>query len=123
MSNTELRIATVLGEALDGGPVLVFVADEEMRYVAVNRRACEVLGYTREELLDLKVTDVATEAAAPHLYEKMLRDGFAVGSTPIRRKDGRSVRFYYWASEVEVDGSKRFVSAGVLDYELPPLLG
>src|SRR5438445_13058454 len=31
----------LLGEAVDGGPALVFVADEHMRYVAVTRKACE----------------------------------------------------------------------------------
>ncbi len=60
MSTAEQRIQTgLLGEAVDVGPVLVFVADENMRYIAVNRRACEVLGYEREELLALHVTDVA----------------------------------------------------------------
>jgi PAS domain S-box-containing protein len=123
MSQTDISIESVLGQALDGGPVLVFVADEEMRYVAANRRACDVLGYTRDELLALKVTDVVSGPGAPHLYEKMLREGTAVGSVPIRRKDGVSVRFYYWASEVVVDGARRFVSVGVLDDELPPLTG
>ena len=121
MSTNELEIANLLGEALDDGPALVFVADEEMRYLAVNKRACEVLGYTREELLALRVTDVAPGPAAPHLWQKMLRDGRAVGSTAIRRKDGTTARFYYWASQAEVDGETRWVSIGVLADELPPL--
>ena len=42
---------SLLGEAIENGPVAVFVADEHGRYVAVNRAACQLLGYTREELL------------------------------------------------------------------------
>ena len=52
-------------EALDEGPSLIFVADEEMKYVAVNQTACRVLGYTREELLTLAVPDVAVAPEAP----------------------------------------------------------
>ena len=51
--------AGLLGEAIDRGPMLVLVADEEMRYVAANQLACDVLGYTRDELLGLRTTDVA----------------------------------------------------------------
>ena len=41
---------TLLGEAIDEAPVFVFVADGEGRYVAVNRHACQVLGYSRKQL-------------------------------------------------------------------------
>ena len=51
--------ASLLGEAVENGPVAVFVADEHGQYVAVNQAACLLLGYTREELLGLRVTDVA----------------------------------------------------------------
>lgn len=50
---------TLLGEAIDEAPVLVFVADEEGRYVAVNRQACEVLRYSRRQLLGMTVSEVA----------------------------------------------------------------
>ncbi len=51
--------ASLLGEAIDPGPVLVLVADENMNYVAVNAYACEVLGYTREELIAQKAPNLA----------------------------------------------------------------
>ena len=55
----------LLYEAWDQAPALVFVADENMRYIAVNRTACETLGYTRDELLGLSVTDIAVAPDAP----------------------------------------------------------
>src|SRR5262249_28733418 len=73
MGAAEALIQTaLLGEAVDGGPALIFVADEEMRYLAVNQRACDVLGYTRDELLELNVTDVAREPTSPAEYDEML---------------------------------------------------
>jgi len=43
--------ASLLGEAIEHGPVAVFVADEHGNYVAVNQAACTMLGYTRIELV------------------------------------------------------------------------
>ena len=67
MPAAEALIQTaLLGEAIEAGPALVFVADEQMRYIAVNQFACEALGYTREELLALAAcADVAQEPEAP----------------------------------------------------------
>src|SRR5687768_13482437 len=43
--------ATLLAEALENGPVAVFVVGDDLRYIAVNQYACTLLGYTRAELL------------------------------------------------------------------------
>jgi uncharacterized membrane protein YdjX (TVP38/TMEM64 family) len=50
--------SNLLGEALENAQLAVFVADEETRYIAVNSYACRMLGYAREELLDLHVVGV-----------------------------------------------------------------
>ena len=48
MPAAEALIQTaLLGEAIESGPALVFVADEEMRYIAVNQFACDSLGQIR----------------------------------------------------------------------------
>ena len=52
MSISEPLMQSVLiGEAVEHAPVAILVSDEEGRYVAANEHACELLGYTREELL------------------------------------------------------------------------
>ena len=53
---------------------VVFVADENQRYVAVSRAACELLGYTREELLALRVGDVARYPEAEAEYYQQAKD-------------------------------------------------
>jgi PAS domain S-box-containing protein len=102
--------AALLGEAVDNGPTPVFVADEDRRYVAVNRRACELLGYTRDELLALRVDDLAAEAPG---WQEMLQNGAASGSATLRRKDGTTVEFAYRAGSTVVAGMPVFVSVGV----------
>jgi PAS domain S-box-containing protein len=104
--------ATLLGEAVDFGPACVFVADEERKYVAVNQAACDVLGYTRDELLKLRVDDVA---ASNGKWEEMQINGTVSGTTEIRRKDGTTVPFRYTAGRTRVAGMPVFVSVGTVE--------
>jgi PAS domain S-box-containing protein len=104
----------LIGEAVDHSPMLAFVADEDMRYVAVNRRACEVLGYTREELLKLRVLDVASYSEAEAEYSEMIAEGFRAGVSTLRRKDGGLVEFRYFASEAKIAGLPFYLSFGVV---------
>jgi PAS domain S-box-containing protein len=102
----------LLGEAVDAGPALVFVADEDMRYIAVNEFACQTLGYARDELLELRVSDVAREAGASSQYDELLLEGFRHGTSILTRKDGSTVEFGYRASRTRVAGLYLFVSVG-----------
>jgi PAS domain S-box-containing protein len=112
----------LLGEVLDGAPALVFVADDEMRYVAVNQTACDALGYSREELLAMRVTEVAVAPDATDLYDAMLRSRRQEGVTVIRARDGRLLRFFYNARDTRVAGLRYFVSVGFLEEQLPEAL-
>jgi PAS domain S-box-containing protein len=103
--------ASLLGEALDHGPALVFLADEDMRYVAVNARACDELGYSREELLGLCVTDVCRTAGAADEYRSMMRDG-SQGESTLTRKDGSTVTVRYLADKTVTAGMQLYISVG-----------
>ena len=103
--------AGLLGEALERGPVAVFVADEHMRYIAVNVYACELLGYTRDELLELRVTDVSCDGAEG-AFAEFVNNGRGHGTIELRRKDGSTFDFEYVASETTVAGMELFVSVG-----------
>ena len=115
MPAAEVLIQTALiGEAIEGGPALVFVADDQMRYIAVNRFACESLGYSREALLALSVADVAKEPEAAGEFDEMLTSGFRHGTTRLTRNDGSTVEFFYRAARTTVAGLLFFVSVGFL---------
>lgn len=105
----------LLGQAVDEGPMLIFVADDQGRYAAVNGRVCETLGYTRTELLEMRVTDVAVSPEAPDLYEAMVRRRTASGVTSIRCKDGKVLPFRYEAAQVTVAHMQFWVSIGVVE--------
>jgi PAS domain S-box-containing protein len=113
MGDAETWIQTaLLGEAVDAGPALIFIADEEMRYVAVNECACKALGYTREELLAKRVDEIAREPEAPTQYDEMLVRGFRHGTATLTRKDGTRLDILYRASKTQVAGMVFFVSVG-----------
>jgi PAS domain S-box-containing protein len=105
----ELVQKSLVGEAIENGPLAVFVADETGRYLAVNSFACEVLGYTRDELLDLRVTDVAINPEAARDYDEVRRKGSHSGITVLRHKDGSELVMHFRASETTVGGMPVFV--------------
>jgi PAS domain S-box-containing protein len=116
MTVAESLIQTaLLGEAVDAGPALVFVADDDMTYLAVNQRACEALGYTRDELLQLNVTDVARTPESPQHFDEMLVRGFRHGTAILTRKDGSTVEFVYQARRTNVAGLLLYISVGFVE--------
>jgi PAS domain S-box-containing protein len=104
--------ASLLGEALDNGPAAVFVADDDMRYIAVNETACQALGYTRDELLSLPVTEVAAYPEAVDEFADIVAHGSRVGHAMLRRKDGSQLAFEYRAARTRVAGMTFYVFVG-----------
>jgi PAS domain S-box-containing protein len=111
MSVSEPLIQSILvGDALEHGPVAVLVADEEMQYVAVNTFACELFGYTREELLGMRITDIARYPEAPAEFDLMVASRELEGLTTIVRKDGTELTMRYRAGETRIAGIAYYVS-------------
>ena len=106
--------AGLLGEAIDAGPALVFVADEDMRFLAVNYAVCDALGYDREELLGLRVTDIVADGGAADDYARMVVEGTAGGRSTLRCRDGSHRVVEYRASQVTLAHMSVFVSVGLL---------
>jgi len=99
--------ASLLGEAVDNGPVVVFVVDDDRRFVAVNRAACSLLGYSREAMLELRATDVAESTRWDEI-----RRGPVSGTAALRRKDGSTVAYRYLAAPTTVAGMSVYLSVG-----------
>jgi PAS domain S-box-containing protein len=111
--------AAVLSAAVDAAPVCVFVADADMRYRAVNAYACELLGYTEDELLRMRVSDVATYEGAPREYAQMMDAAYLRGVSRLRAKDGEELLLSYVAGELELDGETVYVSVGYAEFVEP----
>jgi PAS domain S-box-containing protein len=112
--------ASLLGEAIDPGPAIVLVADEDMNYVAVNGYACEVLGYTRAQLLGLKVTDVASSRDAAARFAAFRDAGHDAGRARLKRKDGKRIEVDYRARPTTVAGMVLYVFVGWPASASPP---
>jgi len=101
----------IVGEAVASGGYVVLVADAEMRFIAASDGACALLGYTREELVELTVPDIVIERRqAESLYAEFIREGMQRGEITLRRKDGSAVDATYEASETLVAGLALYVS-------------
>ncbi len=106
----------VLAAAVDAAPVCVFVADGEMRYLAVNTYACELLGYAESELLQMHVSDIATYDEAPQEYSELVESAYRRGVSRLRCKDGEELLLNYVAGELEIEGETVYVSVGTATF-------
>ncbi len=84
LRESEAHFRILVEQASDG----IFITNAQGRYIDVNSAGAEMLGYTREEILQLSIPDtVVTEEADPELGQ--FAGGEAVRSEWVfRRKDG-----------------------------------
>jgi PAS domain S-box-containing protein len=76
---------------IDHAPDGIFIANAHGQYQEVNAAGCEMLGYSREELLGMAIPDVLAPDEIPRVADEVarLRGGAAVKSEwRFRRKDG-----------------------------------
>ena len=82
-----------LAEAINDGLAMI---DENMRLIYVNNRFCEIMGYSRDEIIDRSATDFLAEADKKIVTEQIAR-----------RKAGK--RDPYELAWIRKDGQKTFV--------------
>jgi PAS domain S-box-containing protein len=91
----ETSIASALAS-----PDATLVANDEGRYLAANDTACRLLGYSREELVQLSVWDLTPD---PHevegliLWKEFIEVGAQAGVYWLKRKDGSPIEVAYQA--------------------------
>jgi len=102
----EQKYTTIVKTALDG----FWINDSKGRFIAVNDAYCEMIGYTREELLSMFIPDIEAsekpEETAEHI-RKILKEGYDRFETCHRRKDGTVI-------DVEVGANYYSVGEGQL---------
>jgi PAS domain-containing protein len=78
--------AELIAEALVSASVGFLVWDEDRRYIAANRCACEILGTTLEDLLGHSVGEHTVEGL--EALDNALTTGFTQGRALVDRFDG-----------------------------------
>lgn len=79
---------------------IVLIADDQGRYVDANAEAVRVLGFTRDELLQMSVWDLtphARELDGLMLWQEFIRQGRLEGEYVLRAKDGRLLHCHFEA--------------------------
>jgi PAS domain S-box-containing protein len=86
----------------------VVVVDRERRYVEVTDAVCELLGYTREQMLAMRIDDISAPsgAHAPAMFDKFVNDGKMRGWYLLKDSAGREVHIDFVA-EALPDGRYR----------------
>jgi PAS domain S-box-containing protein len=91
----------------------ILVADAEGRYVDANPASEELLGYTRDELLQMQVSDIVARQPAwtDAEYARYQQQGQWRGELEVRRKDGTTVPVEARASVACLPNGPLFISA------------
>jgi len=77
--------------------------DQTRRYISVNDAACRLLGYTREELLKLRIDDISFPSGAHTrpMYSQFEDDSSMQGIFALRRKAGDVIWVRFQAELVD----------------------
>ena len=95
---------------VEKAPIGIFEVNEQGEYVDVNESACDMVGYSRDELLAMSVADLAPDHDDPEelsSFTEIRETGQIRTEGQIRHKDGHAVDVILEAVEIE-DG--RFVA-------------
>jgi len=79
---------------VETAPVGIFIADPDGHYREVNPAACDLTGYTRENLLEMSITDLAPEQHAEQhdaLFEIIKQGARQDTEMSIRHRDGHEI--------------------------------
>ncbi len=109
LRGSEERFRTLVEQASDA----IFVHDVEGRLLDVNRSACESLGYSRKELLQMKVTDIERDLPLEkiqQIWRKLQPDHSQLVRSRHRRKNGTSFPVEVSISRYEIQGEQVFAA-------------
>ncbi len=78
---------------IENAPLAVFVADEKGRYTEINTQACHLLGYQKEELLQLSIQKITAGPVAKmqKRFNDLKRTGAVKAELQLIKKNGQLV--------------------------------
>jgi PAS domain S-box-containing protein len=103
----DLLHEALLGEAAENAFFAITVYDDDGHMVAANRRAADLLGYPREELLTY---DVGAFTEGGFDRSRLLRQEMREGVRIVRRKDGSPTPVAFVVAPATLAGLPYFVA-------------
>jgi two-component system cell cycle sensor histidine kinase/response regulator CckA len=95
--------------SVDAGSEAIYWMGSDGHLLYVNERLCEVLGYSREELLSMSIQEINPEFPPerwPCHWEKLRRERIYSSESTHRAKDGRLIPVEISANFMEFDGKE-----------------
>ena len=105
LKESEKKYKSYIENAPDG----IFITNEAGHYTEVNRAASEITGYSRDELLNMKIIDFLPEGSKEiglDHFKKLLETGSSKGELPYKHKNG-STR--WWSVDAVKLSDHRFL--------------
>jgi PAS domain S-box-containing protein len=110
LKETELKFRTIFDSASDG---IILLNVGSGKFSAANEKICDMLGYTKEELLKLSFSDIHPEESIPYVNEQfkkiMKKEILVAQNIPLLKKD-KTVSF------ADISGSA--ITLGEKEYSL-----
>jgi PAS domain S-box-containing protein len=99
----------LLGDAWMNAALAVLIADEHGRYIAANERACEMTGYSRDEIAGFRIgRELAADVRSAAIYADLER-GRMRGKKVVKCKDGTLIPCRYWGIRTRVSDLPYFL--------------
>ncbi len=76
---------------IENAPLAIFIADEKGQYIDVNPRACELLGYTKNELLALSIPDILFNIADIKTFQQLKEKGKLSLEIQLKKKNSEAI--------------------------------
>ena len=89
-----IKSKETLADYIEHAPDGIFIADSSLRFIDVNPAACKMTGYTKQELLTLKISQILSDEDIPahrKSIEDLQRTGKSSRTTHFKKKDGTIV--------------------------------
>jgi PAS domain S-box-containing protein len=101
--DTNKSLMTLLGSSSSA----MLLVDDQRCYVDCNQAACDLLGMTKDEILELRIEDLSSpelRSAAPEMFKAFLEAGSQAGPYVLETPSGRQISCSYSASAHVVPG-------------------
>jgi PAS domain S-box-containing protein len=107
---TDIVQLTLLGDAWENAEVGAVVFDKDRRYLAANPAYCELTGYSREEITELRAGhNLHPDEIGQAEFIDRITHVDRVGQIEIVRKDGTPLLVAYLVVPTEVSGRPYYI--------------